>query len=772
MTRFISGADDRPAEVSVVVVTHNNASDIGALLTSLREQAARTALRVTIVDNASSDSTLDIVSGQTDVRVLSTGTNLGYAGGINAAMREIPAEEHLLVLNPDLRVEEGAVRALLDRLEHTGAGVVLPRILDAEGELVHSLRREPTITRAMGDALLGSRLASRPGRLSDVIGDRRAYSTAHPVDWGSGAALLVDRDVARLVGEWDERFFLYSEEIDFQHRVRSLGREIWYEPEAIVMHRQGGSGASEELVALMEVNRIRYFSKYHRGARVAAYRGAVVLHQLMRMWQPDRRHALGAVVDAGSWRTLPRAGRTGPAQQGSAGTVRRVHGAESRAPEGSRDRHVLVIVQNLPVPFDRRVWLECQALRANGFEVSVICPKGPGDPGRQEIDGVRIHKYRPAPGASGLAGFALEFAYSWLRTAALSLTVARERPFGIIQACNPPDTYWLLALLWRVRGVRFVFDHHDLNPELFISRFGSPSSAVQRMEFSVLSWLEQMTFRSAHRVISTNHSYRRIALRRGKVHPWAATVVRSGPDTRTMRPRYPSAPRRADITELVYLGIMGPQDGVENVLHVMDELVHNRGRTDVHATLMGFGDSLEDLRRLARELNLDEWVTFTGRADRQMVAENLSRADIGLCPDLKTPLNNLSTMNKTMEYMAFALPSVSFDLTETLVSGGDNILVAPSGDIAAFTDAVERLVIDKELRLSLGRSARARVAETLDWKAQAAAYIGVYDSLLGIERPDGFRYPDLPSQTHDEWGQEFVPLDDEDELNRFILERR
>lgn len=439
---------------------------------------------------------------------------------------------------------------------------------------------------------------------------------------------------------------------------------------------------------------------------------------------------------------------------------------------GDRDRHILIIVQNLPVPLDRRVWLECQALRANGYNVSVICPKGPGDPGREVIDGVHLYKYRPPPEARGLLGFALEFAYCWLCTAVLSLRVARSLPFRVIQACNPPDTYWLLALLWRPAGVRFVFDHHDLNPELFISRFGTPTSAVQRAEFALLSLFERLTHRTASRVISTNESYRQIAIGRGRVIPERVTVVRSGPDTRGMRPRYPRQPRPSGAVELVYLGIMGPQDCVENVLHVMDELVRRRGRTDVHATLMGFGDSLEKLKRMAGRLGLDDWVTFTGRADRAMIAEQLSRADIGLCPDLKTPLNDLSTMNKTMEYMAFALPSVSFDLTETMVSGGDSILVVPSGDLTAFVDAVERLIVDKDLRLSLARKARSRVVEELDWRPQATAYVGVYDSLLGVERPDGVVQRALPARTQDEWGNRLVPLDDEDELDRFILERR
>jgi glycosyltransferase involved in cell wall biosynthesis len=437
--------------------------------------------------------------------------------------------------------------------------------------------------------------------------------------------------------------------------------------------------------------------------------------------------------------------------------------------------HVLIIVQNLPVPLDRRVWLECQALVANGYEVSVICPKGPGDRSRQLIDGVHIYKYKPAPEAKGLLGFALEFGYSWLRTALLSPTVWRRRRFDVIQACNPPDTYWLLARLWRARGVRFVFDHHDLNPELFRSRFGEPKDLLRRLELRALTWLERMTFRSADRVISTNQSYKWIAVGRGQRNPGTVTVVRSGPDTRAMRPVYPLGPRAEERAfSLVYLGIMGPQDNVDLLLDVMEHLVHKRGRADVHATLLGFGDCFEDLRQRTTELELDDWVTFTGRADRSMIADHLSLADVGLSPDLKTPLNDVSTMNKTMEYMAYALPSVSFDLVETQVSGGDAVIYVPSGDIEAFADAVEELLDNRDLRLSMAKQARARVARELDWRPQAHAYVEVFDELLG-NGPRDFSAELLGDASSgagtDERGRPYVDLTDAAEFERFILER-
>jgi glycosyltransferase involved in cell wall biosynthesis len=439
-----------------------------------------------------------------------------------------------------------------------------------------------------------------------------------------------------------------------------------------------------------------------------------------------------------------------------------------------RRNHVLIIVQNLPVPLDRRVWLECQALTAAGYTVSVICPKGPGDASREVLEGVHLYKYRPAPDAKGTGGFVWEFAYSWLRTALLSVVVFLRQPFGVLQACNPPDTYWLLARMWRWAGVSFVFDQHDLNPELYLSRFGQPTGRRGRAQLGVLRWLEARTYAAADRVISTNESYRRIARGRGKKCAADVTVVRSGPNTARMRPVYPpTGLRHDDCFLLVYLGIMGPQDGVEVVLDVVHELVHRRGRTEVHAALLGFGDCLDDLRKRAAELDLNNHVTFTGRAGSAVIAHYLSAADVGICPDLKTPLNDVSTMNKTMEYMAYALPSVAFDLVETRVTGADAVLYVPSGDVGAMSDEVERLLDDPGLRVKLARAARERVVAELDWQAQAVRYVGVFDDLVG--RRSAPVSSVWPSNSMDRTsrlpGADYVDLDNEAEFDRFIVER-
>lgn len=443
----------------------------------------------------------------------------------------------------------------------------------------------------------------------------------------------------------------------------------------------------------------------------------------------------------------------------------------THSPRSGAAPHVMIIVQNLPVPLDRRVWLECQALVTRGYRVSVICPKGPGDPAFERLQGVDIHKYAPAPEAEGLLGFAWEFAYSWVRTALLSLRVRRRARIDVIQACNPPDTFWLLALLWHVAGVRFVYDHHDLNPELFRSRFGEPKGTLKKLEYRTLLWLERRSFRTADHVISTNESYRSKAIERGGRRPDEVTVVRSGPDTEQMRPIYPVQPRRLSTINLVYVGIMGPQDGVDQLLHVMDELVHHRGRTNVTATLLGFGDCLEALKAETLALRLHDHITFTGRVDRAQMAEYLSRGDIGVCPDLKTPLNDVSTMNKTMEYMAYALPAVAFDLEETVVSGADTVLYAPSGDISAFADRIELLIDDDRLRADLGRAARERVSTLLDWRPQAEAYVGVYDALTGHHVDVPAVPPTERAAEYDAQGRRYVPLQDPTEFDTYLRHR-
>ena len=390
---------------------------------------------------------------------------------------------------------------------------------------------------------------------------------------------------------------------------------------------------------------------------------------------------------------------------------------------------VLIIVQNLPVPFDRRVWLECQSLVGAGYQVCVICPKAEGDPAFEIVDEVRLYKYRPyAPGGSKIS-FITEYAYSFLATAWLALKARRSGRFDILQACNPPDIFWPLALALRVLDrTRFVFDHHDLCPELYQSRF--PDGP--KLPYKLLRALERRTHRTADHVVATNDSYRAIAIERSGKPPADVTVVRTGPDPDRLR-RGPVCPelRRGRSFLVAYIGVMGPQDGVDIVVRVADIIVNVLQRDDISFTLMGSGDCFDDLVALRDVLGLADYVEFSGRVSDEMVARVLSTADVGLSPDPMNPLNDVSTMNKTMEYMAFELPLVAFDLRETRVSAGEAAVYVRPDDLRAYAEAVVALIDDEPRRALTGKLGRVRVEQELAWSHQRDAYLHVYQSVLG-----------------------------------------
>ena len=399
---------------------------------------------------------------------------------------------------------------------------------------------------------------------------------------------------------------------------------------------------------------------------------------------------------------------------------------------GSALPRTLIIVQNLPVPFDRRVWLECTALTAEGYDVTVVCPKGKNDPPREVVDGVTLLKYRPyAPGGSAL-GFVLEYAYSFLATARLVFRARRDGKFQVLQACNPPDIFWPIARWLRLRDKsRFVFDHHDLCPELYDSRFPHGSAWPKRG----LLALERATFRSADHVVSTNASYAEIAMRRGGKVSADVTVVRTGPDPGRLR-RLADVPamRRGRKHLVAYIGVMGPQDGVDLAVRAASYVVHDLGRDDIAFTFMGAGDSWDELVALRDELGLQDYVELPGRVPDDTVLDVLSTAVVGLSPDPKNPLNDVSTMNKTLEYMAFGLPVVAFDLKETRISAGEAGMYIESGDVAAYARAIVELIDDNAKREAMGRVGRLRIEEELGWPHQRDAYVGVYDALVGRPR--------------------------------------
>ena len=385
------------------------------------------------------------------------------------------------------------------------------------------------------------------------------------------------------------------------------------------------------------------------------------------------------------------------------------------------------------MPFDRRVWLECQALTSAGYQVSVVCPKGRGEPSYEVIDSVQLYRYRPyAPGGSKVS-FIAEYVYSFLATAWGTLRARRSGRFAVIQACNPPDIFWPLALAFRgLEGTRFVFDHHDLCPELYQSRF--PSGP--KLPYKGLLALERRTHRAANHVIATNDSYREIAMTRGGKRADEVTVVRTGPDLRRLRPGEPDPELRRGHRYLVaYIGVMGPQDGVDIVVRAADIVVSKLGRDDIAFTLIGSGDCFDDLVALRDRLGLAGHVEFTGRAPDEQVMRIMSTADAGLSPDPKNPLNDVSTMNKTMEYMVFGLPVVAFDLRETRVSAGDAAVYVQPNDEQQYAEAIVALLDDEPRRELMGKLARERVEQELAWDHQESTYLGVYKRVLGQAGP-------------------------------------
>lgn len=404
---------------------------------------------------------------------------------------------------------------------------------------------------------------------------------------------------------------------------------------------------------------------------------------------------------------------------------------ERRAAGVAERIRVLIVVQNLSVPLDRRVWLECQALVAAGHRVSVICPRDEGQPAHRTLDGVRIHTYKPPEARTGVLGYLIEFVYCWLRTAILSLHVARHEGFDVLQACNPPDTYWFLGLLWKAVGRRFVYDQHDLNPEVYVAKFGHEGPL-----YRALVLLERATYAVADHVISTNESYQETAMRRGHVPLGRTSIVRSAPDPDRMRAGQPHDGLRNGRAHLVcYLGIMGLQDGVDRLVDAMAHLVHDRGRDDIQLGLLGFGDCLEDLKAQVARRRLQPYVTFTGKVGPDEIARWLSTADLGVTPDPKNAFNDKSTMNKTLEYMAFELPVVGYDLVENRRSAGDAGVYVTEDSAVALGDAIADLVDDEPRRARLGAIGRARIVDGLRWSAQVPTYVRVFESVMGVPAP-------------------------------------
>jgi glycosyltransferase involved in cell wall biosynthesis len=346
---------------------------------------------------------------------------------------------------------------------------------------------------------------------------------------------------------------------------------------------------------------------------------------------------------------------------------------------------------------------------------------------------VRIHRYRTFEARSRRAAFVLEFGWCWTRTLLLALRVAWRDGFDVIHACNPPDTFFAIALVFRLFGKRFIYDQHDLCPELYLSKV--PQGHGDLLYRGLLT-LERLTYRAADAVIATNESYRQMAIARGNVDPVRVFVVRNGPDRERIREELPDPSVRNGARHLLgYLGTMSTQDGVDTLLRVLARIVYQHGRRDVHLVLVGGGPLLDELRRLAEQLGLRPHVTFTGRIpDGEHFRRVLCSTDVCVSPDPPNPLNELSTMNKTLEYMAFGRPVVAFALKETVVSSGDAALYARPGDEVDLAEKILSLLDDPAKRAELGRRGQARVWNHLCWERSVPQLLAAYRFALTASR--------------------------------------
>ncbi len=394
--------------------------------------------------------------------------------------------------------------------------------------------------------------------------------------------------------------------------------------------------------------------------------------------------------------------------------------------DARRPRRILILVENLPSPFDRRVWQEACALRDAGYVVSIICPTGHGcERTFEAIDAIHIYRYELPVEASGAAGYAVEYAVALFRTFALAWKVLAERGFDAIHACNPPDLFFLIGGFFKLFGKKFVFDHHDLGPELYEAKF-------RRRDFfhRLLLKLEYWTFRAADVSIATNESYRRVAIGRGRMPPERVFVVRSGPSLDRLKILPPDERLKRGRRYLVgYVGVMGKQEGLDYLLRAVRHIVRDLGRQDIHFGLVGGGTSLEQLKALALELGIAEFVTFTGRVPESEMLAMLNTAEVCVNPDVANEMNDKSTMNKIMEYMALGKPMVQFDLTEGRYSAGKSSLYARRNDSFDLAKKLVELLDDPGSRAEMGNAARRRMEDELEWRHEAPKLLAAYDAL-------------------------------------------
>jgi len=396
-------------------------------------------------------------------------------------------------------------------------------------------------------------------------------------------------------------------------------------------------------------------------------------------------------------------------------------------------KKVLIIVENLPVPFDSRVWKEATSLRDNGYDVTVICPRGKGyAKNYEDLEGIRVYRH-PAPSeGDGPAGYVWEYACALFWEALYAAWIYCRHGFDVLQGCNPPDDIFLVALPFKLLGVKYIFDHHDANPELYFSKYG-------RRDFFYRAqvWLERMTYRCADVVIATNDSYKRLAMTRGEKAPEDVFVVRNGPDLDIFKAVAPNPSLKHGKPYLVgYVGNMSIQEGLDILLDVALYL-KNQGRGDIHFTCVGGGPGLAGLQKMVEEKDLKGTVNFTGRISDEQLLEILSTADVCVNPDKPCEMNDISTMIKIMEYMALGKPIVQFDSTEGRFSAKESSLYSSRDNrVQDFAANILWLLDNPDKRIQMGEFGRRRVETELAWQYSIPNLLAAYERAF-VDKPRG-----------------------------------
>ena len=395
--------------------------------------------------------------------------------------------------------------------------------------------------------------------------------------------------------------------------------------------------------------------------------------------------------------------------------------------KSKRERSCVIIVENLPVPFDRRVWQEAQALSRAGWQVSVICPLNERYPSAiEEIDGIAIYRHPLPLEARGRSAFLVEYAFALFHEFRLLLKVHRERGFSVIQGCNPPDLIFLVAMPFKLLGKRFVFDQHDAAPELFVAKFGR-----RGFFYRLLRICEWLTYKSADLVISANDTYRDLAINRGGKRPEVVQTVYSFPHREHIFRTSPEEGVSNGRTfALGYLGIIGDQDGVDHVVRAVNHLVRDEGFTDFQAVIVGDGPALASVRALARDLGVEEHMTFTGYLSGAALMRHASAFDIGIIPDPINESNDKMSMNKAFEYSVLGIPTVAYPLTETKRLLGDAAIYAQSSDPMGLATACLRLMRDDALRKNCAARAHALAQSSFSWDDEAKKYVAAFECVL------------------------------------------